>query len=358
MRNTYLYKLLRHLYWFSKNLKVRFKIKRFLTKNCLRKENVLLLMTPIYENLGDQAIAIAELQFFQKYLHKKKILEITNDLITPLVFKVLKKYSAFFSNIVITGGGFLGTIWLRNEEQVRAILRGVNYSNVIIFPQSVYFGDDDFCRKELKKSKEIVSNCKNLTICIRDKSIDFVRKEITDKNVLSIPDIVMFLNYSKEFSNIKRSGVLLCFRDDLEKITDKQDESSLIKKIRNCGKTINFTDTLFGHKILPSKRNYEFENKLKTFKSAELVITDRLHGMLFSLITGTPCIALNNVSKKIEGVWNLWLKDFDYIRFFDSINLINVSSINEMCSLGGQYYNASLFEKYWLRLKEVLERNE
>ena len=48
------------------------------------------------------------------------------------------------------------------------------------------------------------------------------------------------------------------------------------------------------------KENREqlLKQKIEEFQSAELVITDRLHGMIFSVITGTPCIAFDNLMRK------------------------------------------------------------
>ena len=56
--------------------------------------------------------------------------------------------------------------------------------------------------------------------------------------------------------------------------------------------------------------------KLDEFRKSKLVVTDRLHGMLFAAITGTPCIALGNSSGKVKGVYD-WLTHLDYIQYVD-----------------------------------------
>ena len=38
----------------------------------------------------------------------------------------------------------------------------------------------------------------------------------------------------------------------------------------------------------------KIEEMLKKYRKCQLVITDRLHGMIFAAITSTPCIALGN----------------------------------------------------------------
>jgi exopolysaccharide biosynthesis predicted pyruvyltransferase EpsI len=36
------------------------------------------------------------------------------------------------------------------------------------------------------------------------------------------------------------------------------------------------------------------------------IVTDRLHGVIFALLTGTPCLAISTSDKKIAG-FHLWL---------------------------------------------------
>ena len=44
-----------------------------------------------------------------------------------------------------------------------------------------------------------------------------------------------------------------------------------------------------------------------------MLVTDRLHGMIFSYLVGTPCIVLDNKTKKVSGVYNSWLSKTDLI---------------------------------------------
>ena len=54
----------------------------------------------------------------------------------------------------------------------------------------------------------------------------------------------------------------------------------------------------------------------KNFSSSKIVITDRLHGLIFSKITSTPCIAIDNSNNKIRETYNAWLKGNKNIYFF------------------------------------------
>ena len=58
--------------------------------------------------------------------------------------------------------------------------------------------------------------------------------------------------------------------------------------------------------------------KMQEFCRSELVITDRLHGMVFAAITDTPCIVFSNYNHKVEGVYQ-WIKHLPYIKYVNSI---------------------------------------
>ena len=113
-------------------------------------------------------------------------------------------------------------------------------------------------------------------------------------------------------------------------------------------------------------REFEVERKFDEFRRARLVITDRLHGMIFAAITGTPCIALNNSSGKVEGVWSLWLRHLDYVKFVreaaDYVKFVREAAeipalLDAMLALGGRRYDPSVFEKYWADIAATLRGN-
>ena len=57
--------------------------------------------------------------------------------------------------ILITGGGFLGSLWLYNgEENVRNILKEYPDNKVIILPQTIYFEKNKRGEKNEKRKRE------------------------------------------------------------------------------------------------------------------------------------------------------------------------------------------------------------
>ncbi|HLS30591.1 MAG TPA: polysaccharide pyruvyl transferase family protein, partial [Flavobacteriaceae bacterium] len=71
---------------------------------------------------------------------------------------------------------------------------------------------------------------------------------------------------------------------------------------------ISHNDTHINKNNLSLKQRTEELNKIWTaFRSAELVITDRLHGMIFCYITGTPCVVFQNNNHKVRETYD-WIK--------------------------------------------------
>lgn len=354
MKNIYIF--LRYIYWTLKNCIVFTKLFHFLFWNRCKEKNILLLLVPIYENLGDQAIAVAEETFFSSILPEKKVLEISNNLITPISYKILRLFSCKFSCFVITGGGFLGTLWLRNENQVRSIVKGCVGTKLVVFPQSIFFENSLSGKVELDKTKQVLCLHKNVVLFLRDHSFNFAMRNLSDIEgirIFNVPDIVCFLNRSEQSG--KRNGILFCMRNDIEKTSCNEDIERLKQYLKEYNYTITSTDTLTGYSIKKKNRRLEVDKKLQLFKTKEIVITDRLHGMLFCLITGTPCIALNNVSKKIEGVWKLWLQEYDYIKYYESLKNIDINIVKSMILKTNIVYNPDSFSIYWNMIKEELK---
>ena len=78
---------------------------------------------------------------------------------------------------------------------------------------------------------------------------------------------------------------------------------------------------------------------LNKFLSAKVVITDRLHGMVFAVITKTPCIITKSLDHKVPGTYK-WIKNLNYIKMIDDLefekieniidNFLNLEKVNEI----------------------------
>lgn len=281
---------------------------------------IVMIGIPEHGNLGDHAIAEAEKHFLNDYFPKWEVIEITGVQYRQNK-KTISKHICNVDVIGITGGGFLGDLWMVEELMVRDIIETFPKNKIVIFPSTIYFQNSNAGREEFEISKKIIRSHNNLKICLREAVSLKVAKELVEmskeKDLLLTPDIALYLDESND--NIPRKDILFCMRKDKERQITEDDQTNLINVALKKGRKINYTDTVVSRHIRQSRRKIELEKKFNEFRRAELVITDRLHGMIFAIITCTPCIALDNTSGKVRGVYN-WVKDLDYISFANSIN--------------------------------------
>lgn len=341
---------------FIKNFlyKLTTRIHLFKKYNPIFKEHkknpnmVFLIYTPIHENLGDHAIAIAEMTILDE-------LGIGYTEITQAEIHKLKEFGLLrlFNNtkVFINGGGNLGTLWFDVEEAFRSIMIAAPKADILIFPSTIYYEDTDFGRKEFENSKKIYNNHKSLALYARE-NISYEIMKNAYKNVKLVPDMVFYLNKCEK--NVARNGAVLCLRKDLERTIHEKDEIFIYKQIQQLfGDKITKTDMYAAHNIPIENRYKELTKKFEQFKNAKLVVTDRLHCMIFCVITGTPCIVVNSKSPKVKGCYE-WVKDFEYIKFAD--NLSDIIDLYNSIPQKEFIYDNSKFIPLYETLKEDIRK--
>lgn len=279
----------------------------------LCKQKFILLNTPEHGNLGDHAIAMAEREFLDKYFGNIPVVEIPGDWLRRDFF-IFRRIIGKNDMLLMTGGGFMGDLWPGEENLVRDVLEYFPNNKIFFFPQTVYFTDTENGKKELEESRKIYQHHKKVFMCLRDQSsYQLVKSEFKNiQNIELYPDMVLGLQ-TKTVDVNKRRNVLLCFREDKEQSISEQVKKAIIVAVKQCGKKYQETTTVEKYAISPAQRETVVYKKLQEFRNSELVITDRLHAMLFAAITGTPCIAFDNCSKKVSGVYE-WIYQLKYIK--------------------------------------------
>ncbi len=318
---------------------------KVIIKSKIYQNKIYLIGVPIHGNLGDQAITIAEEKFLKENFKKYKIIEIESVLAQKYI-KFLKKIIKSNELILIHGGGFLGSLWLEEEMMFRKVLINFPNNNIIVFPQTIYFENVNVEDEIMKKSMEIYSSHKHLTICCREKySYDFMKQYFKNVNTLLVPDMVLYLNNIK--CENKRNDVLFCLRKDKEKVIYNLDK---IKVFLEEKYQIFYTDTVIKKKVNSYNRKKVFLNKINEFSKYELVITDRLHGMIFALLAQTPCLVLENKSYKIKGVYE-WIKDVCYIKLTKHENILK--DLKEFINQDFNFSRSNISLKYEKLIKLI-----
>ncbi len=294
----------------------------------------ILMGVPHHNNLGDNAIAIAEKKYIKDNLPEFQYYEISEETLEKCIDKV-KDYVKENDIIFMHGGGNLGDEYLYVEEARRKVIQLFPNNTIIIFPQTIHFSNTAKGKEELEKSKTIYAEHKRLTIVAREKiSYEEMKKQFPHNRVIQTTDMVTYLNKTKEEE--KRNGVLFILRDDVEKNLDAEQIAELREIVKKYFNKIEYSDTARGNPIKEKEREQKWEELLMKYRRSQLIITDRLHGMIFAAITSTPCIALKNYNHKVEATYET-LKHLDYIKYVNNINEVEKQI---------PYLISTKFEKY------------
>lgn len=280
---------------------------------------IIIMGEPHYGNLGDHAIFIAEKLLIQQYF-KEYQLQMVHDENLDICSKKVKDYINNEDIIMLQGGGNFGDTYVRPEKGRREVIKNFPNNKIIMFPQTVFFSNTINGKKELEISKKIYNNHNNLVLIAREKkSYEFMKKHFYNSKVYLSPDIAMTLHFK---ANKARNNILLLFRTDKEK-TLKDNEIKLIENIvKEKYNKYKISDMNLGSGIRNIGGKYReklLKEKIEEFQTSKLVITDRLHGMIFAAITETPCIVFGSLDYKIAESYYNWLKDLKYIKYCENI---------------------------------------
>lgn len=287
--------------------------REFARKKKLNSKTVFLILTPEHTNLGDHAIAFAETELLQKY--GIDYVEITGKQLARMQdTKCLNLMNGH--PILINGGGNLGTLWYDVEQLMRNVVSANPRSPIFILPNTMYYEDSTWGKAEYEYSKKIYNAHRDLYFYARERA-SFEKLQEVYRCVKLVPDMVLSLDWSR--GKTERAGCLLCLRNDREKLRTEQDEKLLYDMLRTVyGENVRITDTHALHAVSIAEREQILKEKCMEFRQTAMVVTDRLHGMIFCAITGTPCVVINSRSPKVRGCYE-WVKHLQYIQFCDNI---------------------------------------
>lgn len=332
--------------------------KQFIYSKKIYKETnnepIIITSVPRHGNIGDHAILCGEIDFIKENFPNKELIQFTAHMMSAHMW-MYKLFIKKTDLVLITGGGFLGSLWMNEEKAVRNVLKTFKNNKVILMPQTIYFEDSGWGRKEKCISEKIYNSHHNLTICMREKkSYNLAKEMFPEKDILLIPDMVLYLDYKHK--KIDRKGVLLCMRSDKEKTLSKEQKDNINEILYNNFNeyNISYTDTVHNYNISEEKSRIEVNNKIDEFAKSQLVITDRLHGMVLAAIAETPCIALGNCSGKVKGVYE-WIKDLEYVEYVENLDNLDEAITKVMNSKNKKYNNEGIKKYYTELIKAINE---
>ncbi|UNL46187.1 glycosyltransferase [Lactobacillus amylovorus] len=329
-------------------------VKKFKQLKKDKKPIFLIISTPQHGNLGDEALKFGEIKFVKTYFSNYSLFLLPLDdlYMLPNIVKLVDDNDI----VALHAGGNIGTLYPGIQKVQMKALSLLKNKKVFIFPQTFYFSDTQFGHYEIQKTDRILKSISKLIVFVRDAfSKEFILNNFKGITVKLMPDMALFLN-PKISSLQKRHGALTLLRKDSEKTLSPKDKDKILNELEKKYSDIYESDMHLYYDGLSEKESKEAViAQLKRVSSAELVVTDRLHGMLFCALTNTPCIVVKSKSPKIQGVYQ-WIKNNKYIELIENIDELS-QAINRVTKQNNPILDRKKIEKKFVEMSQIIKES-
>lgn len=343
------------------------KIRRYLQFQCKFRYKLFLshrgvgntfvcVESAVHGNMGDQALGFCRIELLKRIgISESKIVEYTSS-DRMRYWESIKKCIRPSDIILLRGGGCFGDLWEDGFEPILSFIESFPNNKIILFPQSVYFSNTTKGQQLLKKSTQIIGDRKNLYLFARDNSsYEKLKKIYPIANIYVTPDTV--LSYKPSIKALRKDDVLFCLRKDKEKALDNNIINNIEDIVNKLGYKIKRQDTCIKLQIKNlNERRAELYRMWETFSNSKIVVTDRLHGMIFALITGTPCLVFDNIDSKIYNQYKM-VSNLSYIKFVTNFSNIEIEeNIKYLLNKNNNKYPVELIFKEFKPLVNVINK--
>lgn len=334
-------------------------IKKLLEVRDITQKRIWYFCVPTHSNLGDQAQACCIEKYFRKFFSDHIVFKLSNnafDFYEEKILMILKE-KIKETDLIFFQSGYTFTGIHPYENMHRKIVENFPYNKIVFLPQTVKFKN----QKILENVQNFYGKYDNIYFFARDKISYDIYKSIfpEHRNVYCFPDIVTTEIGNYDFNNNERNGILLCVRNDVEKLYSFQEISLFKEKLQKIAK-VSLSDTNSETKENSLKEYWKkIEETIDDYAQYQVIITDRYHGTIFALIANTPVIILKTTDHKVvtgadwfEGVYE------DYVYVVNDLE--EASQVAQQIVTGFEYRKLPSYfkEKYYDRLKDIIEYGE
>lgn len=287
-----------------------------------------LLDFPSYPNVGDSAIWAGE----GTYLRSRGIQIVYQCDWRHYSRERLQRALIRGGVILLQGGGNLGDLYPNHQDFRERVVRDFPESRIVILPQTICFRD----AAALSKARAIFDGHRDLTVLVRDQqSLEFARKEFRATS-LPCPDMAFMLG-SLPRPQAPDRDVLWLWRNDMESVgwapVGQQVERFdwLDEPPGLVGWTMKHFERLFMlypnrlrqlRGVLAHTHDLQARQRLthgcRLLSRGRIVVTDRLHGHILSLLLGIPHVLLDNSNGKVKRFYDMWTAESDLVQWADS----------------------------------------
>lgn len=277
------------------------------------------LGVPIHDNLGDQAQRFCIDNWLRHNYQGAQVFHFTTEeSLGNVFFKYLKKIINNEKDMILFQSGYCTSDTHVDQIMHIKICNCFKNVKILFMPQTVRINK----KSMIKKTKKSFNNS-NIIFLARD-NISYKRiLEICPKlKAFCYPDIVTTLIGDYKISERQRKNILLCLRNDSEKFYSNLQINKFKSDLEKFA-TVDVTDTNSSIDNIVIQSNFEksLSDKLNQFADYKVVITDRFHGTIFSLISNTPVIVIKSNDYKVTSGVDWFIDEYSEFSIRKAENL-------------------------------------
>jgi exopolysaccharide biosynthesis predicted pyruvyltransferase EpsI len=291
--------------------------------------NCALVDFPNYSNVGDSAIWLGERKWLRK--NSNRVIYVCDQgTYSPEIL------AGQLGNgcILINGGGNLGDLWNNHQRFRERVIQDFPENRIIQLPQSIFFKQS----ANLERARQIFNRHSNLTLLLRDQqSFDLARKEFTATSILC-PDIAISLGAINRPCQPETEIVWLSRTDKTslgkpEPVTQsgiervdwlKETPTAMRERYQYLTNRLGLYLEEWQSVGLTLSRTYDLLAKERLLRGCHIlgrgkvVVSNRLHAHILSLLMGIPHVLLDNSYGKVKNFYDSWTKGCEIARWANS----------------------------------------
>lgn len=330
-------------------------------------KTIFLLGEAVWKNMGDQAQTFCIEEWLKQFYREFQLCRLSNfelstpyfDMLAYLTSNIKKNDLIFFQSGYHTTDMFDGMdITGTSQHQMhRKIVQRFPNNKIVFMPQTVNFVSEI----EAERTAAIYNSHPDLTFIARDaRSYQTAKELFADCKVLCIPDIVNLVIGHIKPSQSGRAGILFCMRErDQESNHSEQTIQQLRTRLEaSLSVETEITDTSLDVSVAKIVKNREryMKQMIQQFSEKKLVITNRYHGVVFSMAANTPVIVLPTKDHKVTEGIKMYPEEFKpYIRIAYTEEEVLTYAAQILSEPERSALSTVMYERYYRDLKALIE---
>lgn len=298
---------------------------------------------PKLKNIGDHAQAVAIHLWIENSFPSVEVIELDKEQ-SRYYLPALKRLLTPQDIVFLHSGGNLGDRGIWSERIRRLLIKNLPNNKIVSLPQTIFFSDTKNGNIQKEITRNIYQSHPDLVVIGRDPySGELAQDLFPQAQTFCMPDFVLSLPPRSTDTKNSAPKILLCLRLDNESaLSDEQRQTMASLLPYDC----TYYDTTLDSPISLDQREEILDQTLKLFLEHDVVITDRYHGLIFTVLCQKPCIVLRTVDHKLTSAI-YWFKDMSSIIFAETLSELpdRVSDCLENGDRSAPNWNALYFDE-------------